>query len=817
MVFSQRHLCLLVVAWLLFVAAVGAEDYEPWSQWRTAFDLGDECLLVPRLPQDVHGTATCCKADLERLDPAVQATPTGADETEELPGQKIIQAAMKRALKKQDPEQPSIAPNVEQSSPSGATSLASNELSAVFSASQAGVVRQLSAFRRAAGSGTGSDFVLGLESNVLSSSDTGDLLSRSNAVLGVTAEHRTPIVTYNVARGKQVGQQAGSGSYWFPARQDLDTMLSKLDSRIIDNVLVIKGPYAARFGPAFAFYDVQLKAAPRYAGGYESHLVSVLEWNHNGDQWYGRETVVGGAENWGFRVGYGDRSGSDYHTGLDRGPFELAEMPTSYHSRDWDLALGWDPSPMSHVDFTYLRLDQSDVEFPGQIFDFDFLVTDAFELNYVHDCPSFCDRLELEGWYNRTRFHGNAQGAGKRRQIPALSDFITLGINLDLFTDVDASSAGYVFAATWGDQDKLQLTCGTDLRYLKQALNEYAFPSFLLTPENSPIPPAYSANPGIFLELSFPAFSCLTVSAGGRADWVHTNAYPFVDRDMDGVSDDLEAELEAPFDQSFDLGSGYLTAERSLGSHWELSASAGYAMRPPTITELYAVNPFVAVFPQFVFTAVRGNPELEPERMWQTDVGLDATYENVRAGARGFHAWIDDYITYVRTLNVFAAVNESLALVRGGEAYAEVDWTPRVTTFVTAWFVQGENQFRDEPLVSIPPLDSRCGLRIQGPSEHLPWGVEFSARVVDDQDQTARSLLEVPTPGFTTFDLRAFAQLSPNLLWTLGVENLFDRFYQEHLDPHGVQRFVQMNPVGFENVGVFQPGVNLYSGIVWEF
>ena len=64
MVFSQRHLCLLVVAWLLFVAAVGAEDYEPWSQWRTAFDLGDECLLgcftgEGRVAAGMWSEATC--------------------------------------------------------------------------------------------------------------------------------------------------------------------------------------------------------------------------------------------------------------------------------------------------------------------------------------------------------------------------------------------------------------------------------------------------------------------------------------------------------------------------------------------------------------------------------------------------------------------------------------------------------------------------------------------------------------------------------------------------------------------------------------
>ena len=48
-----------------------------------------------------------------------------------------------------------------------------------------------------------------------------------------------------------------SGSYWAPARQDLDTMLSKIDSRIISDMIVIKGPYSARYGPGFDFVDFQ--------------------------------------------------------------------------------------------------------------------------------------------------------------------------------------------------------------------------------------------------------------------------------------------------------------------------------------------------------------------------------------------------------------------------------------------------------------------------------------------------------------------------------------------------------------------------------
>ena len=44
-----------------------------------------------------------------------------------------------------------------------------------------------------------------------------------------------------------MGQLAASGSYWIPARIDLDTLLSKIDSRIVDDVIVINS-FSKYFG-----------------------------------------------------------------------------------------------------------------------------------------------------------------------------------------------------------------------------------------------------------------------------------------------------------------------------------------------------------------------------------------------------------------------------------------------------------------------------------------------------------------------------------------------------------------------------------------
>ncbi|MBI3462053.1 MAG: TonB-dependent receptor [Planctomycetes bacterium] len=139
------------------------------------------------------------------------------------------------------------------------------------------------------------------------------------------------------------------------------------------------------------------------------------------------------------------------------------------------------------------------------------------------------------------------------------------------------------------------------------------------------------------------------------------------------------------------------------------------------------------------------------------------------------------------------------------------DW---LTPFATVSYVEGRDHSRgdrgiipgssEEPLPGIAPLAGRLGLRLHEPAEKPRWGIELAARIVDNQDRVASSLLEEPTAGFTTYDLRGFWQATRGLLLVTGVENLTDKQYREHLDLRTGQ-------------GVFQPGVNFYFGFEWSY
>ena len=254
----------------------------------------------------------------------------------------------------------------------------------------------LSRVRRSRSRRVSADVVIGAEGRFRTATDAGSLINKARNSGGLSRGQRSPIITDTRLRGSKFGELLASGSYWFPARPDIDTLMSKIDSRIVEDAIVIKGPYSALYGPAFNFVDIELVGAPRYENGSESHGMSSFEYKENGDQIYGRQSFWGGDEKWGYRVGYGHRTGNDYETGNGD------ELIASYKSRDIDLALGYTINENMDIEFTYLRQDQTDVELAGSLNDLDYVKTDGYEVELNMFDMLGADSIVAEGWYNQT-------------------------------------------------------------------------------------------------------------------------------------------------------------------------------------------------------------------------------------------------------------------------------------------------------------------------------------------------------------------------------------------------------------------------------
>ena len=299
------------------------------------------------------------------------------------------------------------------------------------------------------------------------------------------------------------------------------------------------------------------------------------------------------------------------------------------------------------------------------------------------------------------------------------------------------------------------------------------------------------------------------------------------------------------FDQSFTTWGAYVTGEYELDCDSALHFGGGYAERPPNLTELYAAESFMFLL-QNGLNTVTGDPRLQQERRWQVDAALSWDHGPVRGRLGAYHAWVNDYITF-ENLSVVTGppfgqveqvnlkyVNTDLARLWGAEFYMEADASRWLTGFASASYVGGRDETRngtfatrqstgagnagtrvsglqrgafsfiaggaEEALPGISPFEATIGLRLHEAAPDPIWGIEISARLVDDQDQLAVSLLETKTPGFTVWDLRGYAHLTDRWLVIAGVENFGNRTYREHLD------FRSAN-----GIQVLRPGANFYG------
>ncbi|OAI46942.1 hypothetical protein AYO44_01830 [Planctomycetaceae bacterium SCGC AG-212-F19] len=745
----------------------------------------------------------------------------------------------------------------------------------------------------------------GGEAVARASSDVGDLLGKSINALGVEVHHLSPIISDPIVRGYHLGQYTtwADGGLWYPARQGLDTIISKIDSSQIESITVIKGPFSVRYGPGFSFIDVQTLSTPRYQNGWEVHDGTGMTYKTNGDMFFGIQSIWGGNDKFGFRASYNIGTGADYRDGNG------VHVPSGFNVQSYNLDFGFDLGRYTKVELHALHQEQHEVKIPGAFFDIQYLSSDAYTARIRFDDRQYT-QAGIDTWFNYTRLNGDNMLPSKREQFPGFttstsSSFSFFGIgppfvppfgfSFGFFTDTSLgnnqffgfpqafmTSYGGRDFVTFGQKDSLQVTLGSDFGYLDTRDNEFEFsanqgtltrtftaffPFFVpnqpifgpiaqnsATATNHPVPHSYLQDPGLFLDARLPLLdNRLRLSGGARFDWA-TTAVSTLETTVPFFPGTTNASAVNPITQGayqpsangvspfggpvaftgdqlhreFALWAAFATAEWDMTNNLKWIASYGMAQRPPTLTELYALNPIIGVI-QDGLTTVLGQPLLAPETVNEVALSLVWKSDNFRAGLNGYYARVNNYITYQQIFPVqfvgvpsYQYINTRFARLDGAEAYAEADVRRWLTLFATAAYVQGRDLTvdgrvsvnpvtlaivpgpRTEALPGIPPLDTHVGLRFHDPRAERRWAVEVGVRIVAPQEEVATSLSETTTAGFATGDIRTYYRPNDHWLLTAGIENFWDRNYREHLD--------LIIPPGGVPQGVFQPGISFYFG-----
>ena len=705
------------------------------------------------------------------------------------------------------------------------------------------------------------DIVTASTFNLAATPDVGETLSSTAATQTVRARRRSPIGFDPRIRGFYTGQiyAMHDGAYQFPVRSDLDGVFSKIDQALIGNVQVFSGPYTVRYGSGFAFLNVDTIPTPRYDCGWENHLRVGTNVRTNGGQTYNTATLYGGGESVGYFANMGYRKGSDYEAG------DGQLIPSSYDAFNLFSGIGFDIDSNTRSELRYTHIDQGNTEYAGQFFDVDDLKSDGITHSIIHRDERQGFGYRIDSWANHTEFNGDTSNQSKRKpDFPVLQrvdDALVTSLTptptppnqtppanegqliMDVINNnnaaqfagtVDGSltSAGFRAGMTQEIDRETTFGMGTDFRYVRQKIAEQIILSDFQIYDNSTgsivpltdaftgLPDAQVFEPGFYMEYAFAPKQFVETAVGARIGFAATEADPdalnsptnFIDEDLD-VSDVLT--------------SFFITNNLDLAPNWTARVGGGYAERVPTLEQRYADGVFLAII-QSGFSRVIGDPTLSKERNWQVDAQINFDSDYLRSRFSGFHSWVIDYITYeINNVSsptgarLLRTINTDYATLTGFEYYCEADLTDGWQAFGSLAYLDGRDREINAPLPGINPLEGRVGLRWLDSTPQNRWGLEWGLRMVDNQDRrgtvhsvspvTTPIVLEEATPGFTTSYMRAYFQPSSNVNVTMGVENLFDNNYFEHLN----LRFPP-DPA-YPQTAVLSPGITPYLGVEIDY
>lgn len=330
----------------------------------------------------------------------------------------------------------------------------------------------------------------------------------------------------------------------------------------------------------------------------------------------------------------------------------------------------------------------------------------------------------------------------------------------------------------------------------------------MMAPQNT-IPDVDTTDLGVFGEYRKKVGENLKFVAGLRIDTTETKA------DKSKANTDLYYAYHDTRDTSErdTYPSGNAQLFYSLNKEVELFAGVGYSVRVPDAQERYFALDRMMSQPDWV-----GNPKLKPSKNTEIDVGVKVKSPKLNLRVTLFYSFVKDYITVYDQREIHDIVSGDRARsytnvdaqLYGGEAKATLAITETLFLDGGLSYVRGKKDtdpakgITDEDIAEIPPLKGRLALRYD---TGVYFG-EIETVAQATQDKVDSDLGETKTSGWAIVNLKAGGEYK-NLRLTAGVENLFDKFYYEHLsylrDPFST------------GTKVPEPGRSFYLNVSYRF
>jgi iron complex outermembrane receptor protein len=307
---------------------------------------------------------------------------------------------------------------------------------------------------------------------------------------------------------------------------------------------------------------------------------------------------------------------------------------------------------------------------------------------------------------------------------------------------------------------------------------------------------------GLFAELDYSFGLRHRIVTGYRADeWKATDPRAMVDRGM------MPAVANPTYNDSRKdtLSSGFARYEHKLaGSATVLYGGFGRAERFPDYWEMIAKESATTASAFYI----------KPEQTSQIDIGSLYKADKVELTVSAFYNRINDFILvdYSSMMKMSGFSRNIDATTYGMEAGASYDISSELTLDTSLAYMLGFNDTDDTYLAQLPPLEARMGMTYALNN----WSVGGLVRAVDDQDHYDVNKGNIvgkdlgPSAGFAVFSLNAGWRPVPDVLGSIGIDNLFNRDYAEFISRSSGNGMGGAIPGYAQTLRVNEPGRTLW-------
>lgn len=553
----------------------------------------------------------------------------------------------------------------------------------------------------------------------------------------------------------------------------MDNPASYVSPESYDKITVVKGPQTVQYAHTGSAATViferepeQLTSAKPYRGQASVMLGSYGRLDQN------VEAAVGDEKKY-ARLNANRSIAGSYQDGAGD------TVPSDWEKWNADLALGWTPNEDTWIE---LKGGKSDGEavYAGRSMDGSKFARESLGLHLQKkNVSEVIKKVEAQVDYS----YNDHVMDNFRLRTPPTTTMTMNGMSMTVPNKMEMEVTRRTLnarAAMTSEWDKVSLMTGIDSQRNKHGGNMimYAMPSM-----NSPFKTNMEFESyGAFGELSYALNDQHKLVTGARVDQAK----------IDNLATNTERKETLP--------SGFIRIESELAEHLKTYAGLGYVERVPDYWELFSTKYHQSAGTTFA--------DLENEKTAQFDAGYQYEQGAFKSWASVYAGLIQDYILVAYTptgsMGKLEAKSRNVdATIAGAEAGVAYQLTDQIQADISAMYAWGENTTDHTALPQIAPLEGRFNLRYV--QEKYNLGLLW--RVVAAQDRTSYREGNIigydleDSKGFGTLSLNGTYNIQKNLDLSVGIDNVLNKNYKEHLNKLGSSGFGYAATEQFNNIG----------------